>query len=70
MITLTDADLAAALRMTIAQFQAARRRGLIPAPAVKLGGDRWTRAQLAAMLGETPPADGQAAEAKILEAIG
>jgi hypothetical protein len=68
---LTDAELAAALRLTIAQFQAARRRRQIPEPAVTIAGARWTRAQLAAILGETPgPADHAAAEARIMEAIG
>lgn len=68
--TLTDAELAAALRLTIAQFKAARRRGQIPTPAVRIGGERWTRAQLAAMLGETATADHPAAEAEVMEAIG
>lgn len=71
-MTLTDADLAHALRLNIPRFQAARRKGMIPAPALMINGEpRWTAAQLATMLGETPPASDQpAAEAKILEAIG
>lgn len=69
-MTLTDAELASALRLTIRQFQAARRRGQIPEPRIISPAERWTAAQLAAMLGETPPADDQAAEARVMEAMG
>ena len=66
---LTDAEVAAALKLEIGQFQSALRRGLIPAPQIIGGRRRWTSAQLRAILGEAVPIDKDAAEAMVLEAI-
>ena len=66
---LTDAEIAAALRLEIGQFQRALRTGLIPQPLTIAGRRRWTATQLKAMLGERVTADKEAAEAMALEAI-
>jgi hypothetical protein len=67
---LTDAEMAAELRLEIKEWLHARRCGRVPAPALTIQGrERWTPKQLRAMLGARPSADPAAAEAMAMEAV-